>query len=157
LNLENHVFKCLKEQDKMTTRLDYIKKVARNFIKLGWKIVPIKKGEKFPRIKQWQNLNITIKQVDEYFQNDITNIGVLTGPDIFVLDLDMNPWGDLDWKGETKYPWGDKEWEELSGPQQEKHQEHNLIYKYEQKYGDTRITNIIFFSVMGRFFLAFFP
>jgi hypothetical protein len=73
-------------------------------LNLGWKIVPIKKGEKFPRIKQWQNLNITIKQVDEYFQNDITNIGVLAGPDIFVLGLDMNPWGDLDWKDETKYP-----------------------------------------------------
>jgi hypothetical protein len=35
----------------------------------------------------------------------------------FILDLDMNPWGDFDWKGETKYPWGDKEWEELSGLQ----------------------------------------
>ncbi len=122
----------------MTTELDHVRQIARKLIGLGWKIVPIKKGMKFPaHIKQWQKLNITIDQIDEYFQGDCTNIGILTSPDTFVVDLDMNPWGNLDWKGKTEYPWGDEEWEELPEPKQKKHREHKYLYDYEQKYGNT--------------------
>lgn len=121
----------------MTTELGYTRKVAKKLIQQGWKVVPIKKREKFPRIKEWQNLEIKIDDVDEKFHDDITNIGILTSPDYFVIDLDMNPWGKLDWKTKTKYPWGEVEWDELSESEQKSHKEHKLLYDYEQKYGNT--------------------
>ena len=121
----------------MTTELEYSRQVAKKLIQLGWKIVPIKKREKFPKIKGWQKLDITVEEVDKYFHGDITNIGILTDTNRFVIDLDMNPWGELDWKKKTKYPWGDIAWENLSESEQKKHHEHKYLYDYEQKYGDT--------------------
>ena len=62
----------------MISELEYTRKVAKKLIQQGWKVVPIRKGEKFPRIKEWQKLDITSEDVDNEFRNDITNIGILT-------------------------------------------------------------------------------
>ena len=121
----------------MTIELKYTRKVAKTLIRLGFKVIPIKCGEKFPRLKEWQKLDIKIGEIDQYFYNDLTNIGILTSNDCFVVDLDMNPWGKLNWQGKTKYPWGQIEWDELSVKEQKKNKEHKFIYDYEQKYGDT--------------------
>ena len=114
----------------MTTKLEFTRQVANQFIQQGWKVLPIKNREKFPRIKEWQKLNIPAEEVDEYFYGDLTNIGVLTNTDCFVVDLDMNPWGKLDWKGKSKYPWGDVEWDQLSAKDQKTHKEHKYLYDY---------------------------
>ena len=121
----------------MTTDIVNVRKTAKMYCRLGWDIVPIRRGKKYPEIKQWQTLKITSEQVDEYFSNDITNIGILTGQDRFVIDLDMNPWGGLKWRGEKEYPWGDMPWDELSAKEQKQHKEHKCIYDYEQRYGNT--------------------
>ena len=121
----------------MATELEYTRTVAKKLIQQGWKVVPIQKGEKFPRIKEWQKLDITIEEVNEKFRGNITNIGILTGQDRFVIDLDMNPGGKLDWKGKTKYPWGEVEWDELSEQEQKKNKENKYLYDYEQKNGNT--------------------
>ena len=107
----------------MTAKLEHTRRVANKFIELGWKIVPIRNRKKYPEIKQWQTLDIKTADIDEYFHDDITNIGILTGPDRFVVDLDMNPWGQLDWKGKSQYPWGDQEWTDLSAKEQKDHKE----------------------------------
>ncbi|MGI9568559.1 MAG: hypothetical protein ACR2PH_02200 [Desulfobulbia bacterium] len=55
----------------MTTKLEFTRQVAHQFIQQDWKVLPIKNMEKFPRIKEWQKLNITAGEVDEYFYGDL--------------------------------------------------------------------------------------
>lgn len=90
----------------MATDLDYTREVAKRLIQLGFKVVPIRTKKKYPETKRWQKLNITVEEINNYFYDDFTNIGILTCSDCFVIDLDVNPWGELVWKGKSKYPWG---------------------------------------------------
>jgi len=121
----------------MATDLDYTREVAKRLIQLGFKVVPIRTGKKYPETKGWQKLYITVEEINNYFYDDFTNIGILTGSDCFVIDLDVNPWGELVWKGKSKYPWGDEEWNDLSENDQKEHKEHKYLYDYEQIYGNT--------------------
>ena len=63
---------------------------ARDYIRRGWRVVPIPTGEKGPRINGWQNLAIGIDNLPLYFGAQ-ENIGVILGPvsgELVDIDLD---------------------------------------------------------------------
>jgi hypothetical protein len=102
-------------------QLEKVRKAARLYLKHGWYVIPIKYKEKGPKTKAWQNLRITEAEVDNYFHGDMTNIGILAGAcsDLFILDLDVNPWKS---KGNYIRPNPDAKPE---------------LWAFEQKYGST--------------------
>ena len=63
-----------------------------DYIKKGYKIIPIPKGSKRPALKDWNNLKIDESNVSQYFNGD-QNIGLVTGKqpsgeEIICIDLD---------------------------------------------------------------------
>jgi hypothetical protein len=54
--------------------------IARQYIRRGWAVLPIARGEKAPRQKDWHRLNITEQNIHQYFHGGLQNIGVQLGP-----------------------------------------------------------------------------
>lgn len=72
--------------ETLPTALDYANR--------GWRIVPIRPGEKRPALNNWQNIaSNDPDQITEWFEGPYTDhgIGIATGPEsgIFVLDIDI--------------------------------------------------------------------
>ena len=71
------------------------RKTARDMAKTyissrGWKVVPISRSKKGPKIRGWPDLDIKAGEVDEYFQLD-DNIGILLGePSGGLTDIDLD-------------------------------------------------------------------
>ena len=74
----------------MTTPLP----TALDYAARGWRIVPIRPGEKRPALTNWQNIASNDRDlITEWFTGPYSDhgIGIATGPDtgIFVLDVDI--------------------------------------------------------------------
>ena len=64
--------------------------VVRNYLKRGWRIIPVPPGEKAPRIPGWQHLKLTLEDLPQYF-SDGQNVGVLLGePSNWLTDVDLD-------------------------------------------------------------------
>ena len=67
--------------------------LAREYLARGWRVVPIPVQKKRPHIKGWTELAISAATVDEYFDRDPLNIGVLLGAvsgNLIDVDLDCD-------------------------------------------------------------------
>ena len=67
---------------------------ALDYANRGWRIVPIRPGEKRPALTNWQNIaSKDPQQITEWFSGPFADhgIGIATGPEsgIFVLDVDI--------------------------------------------------------------------
>jgi len=67
---------------------------AIEYIRRGWRVVPIRPGEKRPALTNWQNIaSNNLETVTEWFTGPYRDhgIGIATGPEtgIFVLDVDI--------------------------------------------------------------------
>ncbi len=66
------------------------KEAARGYIKRGWSVVPVPRGEKGCKLDGWQNLRIKPEQVGEFFTRD-SNVGILVGePSGGITDIDLD-------------------------------------------------------------------
>lgn len=60
------------------------------YLARGWAPVPIPKGQKAPRIPDWQQLRLSAEQLDDYFHAD-ANVGILLGePSGGLVDVDID-------------------------------------------------------------------
>jgi Bifunctional DNA primase/polymerase, N-terminal len=57
----------------------YSNNIVRTYIENNFLPIPIPFQSKQPVIKGWQHLKITPKNIDQYFNGNAMNIGVLTG------------------------------------------------------------------------------
>lgn len=65
--------------------------IARHLIGKGWAVIPIPFKSKNPAIRGWPDLRITDVMVDEHFNGDQQNIGVLLGvPSNGLIDIDID-------------------------------------------------------------------
>lgn len=65
-------------------------KAAAEYIKRGWQVVPVLKGEKKPVLDAWQNLRLTLEDLPRYF-NEGQNVGVILGePSGWLVDVDLD-------------------------------------------------------------------
>jgi putative DNA primase/helicase len=65
--------------------------IAREYIKRNWSPVPIPARSKIPVIHGWQNLRIKEIDVEDHFDKELGNIGVLLGkPSAGLVDLDLD-------------------------------------------------------------------
>src|SRR3954451_5714587 len=65
---------------------------GRDYVRRGWRIVPIPAGEKGPRIAGWQTLAIGLADAHRYFAEGC-NVGVMLGPvsgELVDIDLDCS-------------------------------------------------------------------
>jgi hypothetical protein len=70
--------------------IDSAQDAAKAYFELGLRIVPIPKGEKAPRLKDWPNLRIPKDDIGSRFGAD-SNIGVLLGePSGHLVDVDLD-------------------------------------------------------------------
>jgi hypothetical protein len=63
---------------------------AQTYVARGWRVVPIPRGEKGPKLTGWGKLRLTFKDLPRYF-NDNSNIGIILGPpsqELIDIDLD---------------------------------------------------------------------
>ena len=76
--------------------MSYLQQHGHTLVKLGYEIVPLKKGEKFPTIAGWQNTRSSHEDVDKWLSNGHAQagIGVLcrntVAVDIDCWDADIN-------------------------------------------------------------------
>ncbi|MBP6002214.1 MAG: bifunctional DNA primase/polymerase [Pyrinomonadaceae bacterium] len=68
-----------RKQPKTTTGSTSTRQAASEYRARGWAIVPIPLKKKAPNLKGWQDLEIVAENVDQYFKNELQNIGVLLG------------------------------------------------------------------------------
>lgn len=61
---------------------------ARDYIRRGWRPVPIPAASKSPKIASWQTLSVNEANVDQYF-GDEGNIGIILGVD-GLTDIDLD-------------------------------------------------------------------
>jgi hypothetical protein len=54
--------------------------IARRYIRRGWAVIPIMRGEKAPREPGWPTWIITEENVGQHFNSGLKNIGVQLGP-----------------------------------------------------------------------------
>ena len=57
----------------------YTIELVQNYITAGFLPIPVPFKSKQPTIKGWQHLQITSENIDQYFNGEPTNIGILTG------------------------------------------------------------------------------
>ncbi len=68
-----------------------VRDAAKNYIQKGWRPVPVPFKEKGPRLPDWQNKDITINNLHEYFKDELQNIGVILGdPSGGLVDIDLD-------------------------------------------------------------------
>jgi hypothetical protein len=63
---------------------------ARSYVVRGFNVVPIPYKQKAPTIPDWQNLRIGLDNVDQYFNGEQLNIGILLGTPWNVTDVDID-------------------------------------------------------------------
>jgi hypothetical protein len=64
---------------------------AKYYLSHGWQVVLIPGASKVPRIKGWESLRITSRQISRYFYAGDQNIGVLLGvPSNLLVDVDLD-------------------------------------------------------------------
>jgi hypothetical protein len=64
--------------------------VVHEYIRRGWRIVPIPRGEKAPKRPRWGELKISLEDVSRYFENG-DNIGIILGPKSeSLVDVDLD-------------------------------------------------------------------
>src|SRR5262245_55463303 len=68
---------------RMTTPLD----AARDYVRRGWRVVPVPYKAKGPMLRGWPDLHLTVEDLPKHFNGQPTNIGVITGPPV---DLDID-------------------------------------------------------------------
>ena len=74
-----------------TTAKDGILKIAQDYCRHGWAVVPIPYKTKSPLIKGWQNLRLTDADIPNHFNGQPQNIGVLLGePSGWLVDVDVD-------------------------------------------------------------------
>ena len=56
------------------------REIARHYIRRGWAVIPITRGEKAPLKTGWQTWKVTEENIDQYFSGGLQNIGVQLGP-----------------------------------------------------------------------------
>src|SRR5215213_11272820 len=63
---------------------------AKNYIERGWAPVPIPRGKKGPKLKNWERLRLTVEDIPKYFTNG-QNVGIINGEAsgwLVTVDLD---------------------------------------------------------------------
>lgn len=83
----------------MTNALDGTDALAHalHYIALGWRVVPIERGYKYPRgIEGWQDLDLGTSDLHQWWGQGERNIGIICGAPsgIFALDVDPRHGGD---------------------------------------------------------------
>src|SRR3712207_5257056 len=66
-------------------------KVASQYLRRGWRIIPIPDGSKAPTLPNWPHLTITHDDIDRYFDDAHRSVGVLLGSasgNLVDVDLD---------------------------------------------------------------------
>jgi hypothetical protein len=64
---------------------------AEFYLSHGWRVVPIPGASKAPRLRGWENLRLTSKEIGRYFYAGDQNIGVLLGePSNMLVDVDLD-------------------------------------------------------------------
>ncbi|WP_427365893.1 phage/plasmid primase, P4 family [Candidatus Caldatribacterium saccharofermentans] len=64
--------------------------IAKEYLKRGWRPIPVPPKEKAPRIPGWQNLRLNAEDLPQYF-NGGGNLGILLGePSGWLVDLDLD-------------------------------------------------------------------
>jgi len=53
--------------------------IARHYLSLGWKPIPVPRGQKNPVIKGWGTMKVTLDNVEKHFNGGAQNIGVQFG------------------------------------------------------------------------------
>ena len=70
---------------------DIYHNIIRGYIRHGFAPIPVKFRSKEPTLKGWNKLRISEIQVEEYFDEIPTNIGILTGkPSAGLVDVDID-------------------------------------------------------------------
>ncbi|MDA2912980.1 bifunctional DNA primase/polymerase [Acidobacteriia bacterium AH_259_A11_L15] len=71
---------------KLSAPLDGV----RDYLRRGWAVVPVARGEKAPRVKDWPSLRLTEADVPAYFSGS-ENVGVILGEASGgLIDLDLD-------------------------------------------------------------------
>jgi len=67
-----------------------VRQAANEYVRHGWKVVPVLVKEKAPKVSQWQNLRLTEEQVPHFFPEP-SNVGILLGePSGGIVDIDVD-------------------------------------------------------------------
>jgi hypothetical protein len=75
---------------KRGTKETMLKTAVRSYIRAGYAPIPVPKGEKAPRLRGWQKLEVDRGQLDEYFGGP-GNVGLLLGkPSRGLVDVDID-------------------------------------------------------------------
>src|SRR5712692_7677623 len=65
-------------------------KAAGELVRRGRKVVPVPRGEKGPRLKNWQNLRLEEAELPKHFHGK-KNVGLLLGePSRGLVDIDLD-------------------------------------------------------------------
>jgi P4 family phage/plasmid primase-like protien len=65
--------------------------IALELIGKGYSPIPLPRGEKAPKIREWQRLRITAATAHEFFNGQPQNFGVLLGePSQWLIDIDLD-------------------------------------------------------------------
>jgi putative DNA primase/helicase len=75
---------------KSQTKESSLKSVVRSYIRSGYAPIPVPDGEKAPKLRGWQKLQIALEQVGDYF-SEPGNVGLLLGkPSGELTDIDID-------------------------------------------------------------------
>jgi Bifunctional DNA primase/polymerase, N-terminal len=67
------------------------RETAAEYAQRGWAPIPVKYKEKEPIPSGWQDLRITANEIEHWFSEDPTNIGILLGePSGGLVDVDLD-------------------------------------------------------------------
>jgi hypothetical protein len=64
---------------------------------IGFRLVAVRPGTKIPSCKGWQEKEYDEEDLYRLFEGTEANVGIITGGDLVVLDIDSTSAGDLDW------------------------------------------------------------
>src|SRR4051812_28462741 len=70
---------------------------ARRLRGLGFQLVALRPGAKAPMFKGWQQAVYGEEEMGRLFDGTDLNVGIRTGGDLVVLDIDSTSATDLDW------------------------------------------------------------
>jgi hypothetical protein len=68
-----------------------VRDAARRYAQRGWSVIPVPNQSKNPGFKGWQELRLSEAELDEHFNGQPQNIGVLLGePSGWLIDIDLD-------------------------------------------------------------------
>lgn len=63
---------------------------AREYCRRGWRVIPVRSGEKGPRVPEWQKLMLGLDDLPQHFSCE-SNVGVILGsPSNELVDIDLD-------------------------------------------------------------------